>query len=78
MMPDSSKAIGAALRRLRKGAGMSQEELADRAAVHRTFVSQIERGLRNPTLEVIGRLADALGMSASSLVAEAEREAANA
>lgn len=75
MMHDSSRAIGAAVRRLRTSAGLSQEVLADRARVHRTFVSQIERGLRNPTLDVIGRLAEGLGTSASALVAEAEREA---
>jgi transcriptional regulator with XRE-family HTH domain len=45
------------LRRLRTERGWSQEEYADRAGIHRTYVSDLERGARNPTITVIGKLA---------------------
>ena len=47
--------------------GISQEELAERAALHRTYVSDIERGTRNLSLESIERLAGALEVSVSAL-----------
>ena len=40
--------------------GISQEELAFRADLHRTYVSGVERGVRNPTILIVGRLAKAL------------------
>ena len=52
---------------------MSQEELADRAGLHRTYVGGIERGERNVSLVNIGRLADALGVSLATLMAAVER-----
>lgn len=48
--------------------GWSQEELAERADVHRTYVSQVERGLRNPTIVIVERLAKALKITASDLL----------
>jgi len=48
--------------------GWSQEELAERSHVHRTYVSQVERGLRNPTIVIVERLAKALKMTASDLL----------
>ncbi len=48
------------LRRLRVQRGLSQENLAVDAAIDRTYVSRLERGLENPTVEVLERLADAL------------------
>lgn len=48
------------MRELRKDLGISQEELADRCGLHRTYVGGIERGERNPSLVNIGRIADAL------------------
>ena len=48
------------LRAARNKAGISQEELAERAGLHRTYVSQLERGLKNPSLEVIIALARGL------------------
>jgi transcriptional regulator with XRE-family HTH domain len=53
--------LGAAIRQHRTLIRLSQEELADRAQLDRTYVSGIERGKRNPTVEVLQRLADALG-----------------
>lgn len=63
---------GAALRRVRLAAGMSQEQLALEAGVQRNFVSLIETGQNQPTISTVAKLARALGMLASELVAEAE------
>lgn len=56
------------IRRLRQAIGISQEELASRAELHRTYISSIERRERNVSLENIFRIAEALGVSASSLL----------
>jgi transcriptional regulator with XRE-family HTH domain len=53
--------FGQAVRQHRELIRLSQEELADRAGMDRTYVSGIERGRRNPTLKVMQMLADALG-----------------
>lgn len=65
-------AFGRALREERGRAGLSQEELAFRAKVDRTFVSKAERGERQPALATVFLLAGALNMSASALVQRAE------
>ncbi len=57
------------LRRNREAKGWSQEEFADRAGIHRTYVSDLERGKRNPTISVVERLARPLEMTASDLLA---------
>lgn len=67
--------FGAALRRLRLAAAMTQEQLGLDAGVQRNFISLIELGQNQPTISTIAKLAQALGMKASELVAEAEREA---
>lgn len=64
--------FGEAVRRRRGWLGISQEELAGRAGLHRTYVSDIERGARNPTLEAITCLARALQTPAHSLLAPHE------
>lgn len=61
--------FGATVRRFREASGLSQEELAARAAIHRTYIGGIERGERNPTLLMIHRLARALGITPSELFA---------
>lgn len=66
--------FGAALRRLRLAAGMSQEQLGLEAGVQRNFISLIETGQNQPTISTIVKLARALGLKASELVAEAEVE----
>lgn len=48
--------------------GISQEELAHRAGLHRTYISDIERGARNPSLKTLTRLADALELATSDLI----------
>ena len=65
--------FGAALRRVRLKAGLSQERLGLEAGVQRNFISLIETGQNQPTISTIAKLARALGMKASQLVAEAER-----
>lgn len=56
------------VRRLRISTGISQEELAARAGLHRTYVSSVERGLRNVSLENIFALSHALGCEPRVLV----------
>ncbi len=56
----------------RRQGGMSMDELAERAGVHRTYIGLLERRSRQPTLAVAANLAEALGLSLSELVAEAE------
>lgn len=65
---DIRKRLGANVRRLRLEKGWSQEEFADRAGIHRTYVSDIERGARNPTLTIVEKLARSLGTSAAGLL----------
>lgn len=65
--------LGTAIRRLRSGAGFSQEGFADVVGIHRTYMSRVERGLVNISLEYIERIARALGLRAGELLLEAER-----
>ena len=58
---DLAKSLGPAIRRHRELIRLSQEELAARAGLDRTYVSGVERGRRNPTVDVLQRLANALG-----------------
>jgi transcriptional regulator with XRE-family HTH domain len=59
--------LGARVRQLRDQRGISQEALAAEADIHRTYLGGIERGLRNPALKNIARLARALNVSLSKL-----------
>lgn len=67
-----TRRFGHALRRRRVEAGFSQESLARAAKVHPTYISLLERGLRDPRLSSVQKVARALKMSAADLVAEAE------
>ena len=62
--------FGQRVRELRKERGWSQEEFADKCGLDRTYVSGIERGVRNPTLAVIGIMSAAFKLSLSSLFQE--------
>jgi transcriptional regulator with XRE-family HTH domain len=62
--------LGANVRRERERLGLSQEQLAFDSGVHRTYVSGVERGVRNPTVTVVERLAKALRVPAAALLAE--------
>ena len=54
--------FGQRVRQLRTELGLSQEAFADKCGLDRTYISGIERGVRNPTLEVIAVIADGLGI----------------
>jgi transcriptional regulator with XRE-family HTH domain len=67
VVEDLRAAFGRRIRELRQERRFSQEALAERAHLHWTYVSSVERGLRTPGLDVIGRLAAALRVSPSEL-----------
>ena len=56
------------LRRLRQSKDWSQEELAHQSGLHRTYISDLERGARNPTIEVIDKIATAFDVSCGALL----------
>ena len=64
--------LGWNVRRLREAKGWSQEDYADEAGIHRTYVSDIERGRRNPTIMVVEKLAKPLGITPGMLLEEVE------
>lgn len=66
--------FGEVLRRHRSEKGISQEELAFLAGVDRTFISRLERGIRQPTITTLIGIGQALGVSAADLVRETEKE----
>jgi transcriptional regulator with XRE-family HTH domain len=66
--PDMSGRFAANLRRLREVAGLSQEETAFRAGIHRTQISLLERGDRMPRVSTLVRLAGSLGVSPDDLL----------
>lgn len=68
-----SKAFGRVVRKEREKSGLSQEELAARAGIHRTYVSSIELGKVRLGLDIAKKVADGLRVSLSRLIAEAER-----
>ena len=72
-MTDINKALGKVLVKYRTIEKISQEELADRAGIHRTYVSQIERGLKSPTLAVLFHISKSLNTTASNLISEVEQ-----
>ena len=74
MATESIAAIfGKVLREQRNARGISQEALALSADVDRTFVSQMERGIRQPTLTTLCKLSEALEIQPSTLVARVEK-----
>lgn len=69
---EQSLAFGQVLRRFRKEAGLTQEQLSLEADVERNFVSLIERGVNQPTIRVLFKLAKALGTTPSQMLLEVE------
>ncbi len=59
--------VGTKIRSLRKKRGWSQEELAEKAGYHWTYIGGLERGERNATLKVIANIAKALGVAEKEL-----------
>ena len=68
---DLKTLLGMTIKTQRASLGISQEELAYRAGLHRTYVSDLERGARNPSVESIEKLARALEISVSMLFEQA-------
>lgn len=60
--------IGNTLRELRELANLSQEKLAEYCVLDRTYISLLERGLRQPTISTIFKIADALDISPSEII----------
>jgi CheY-like chemotaxis protein len=71
---DLKALLGAAIKAQRSTLGISQEELAYRAGLHRTYVSDVERGARNPSLESVEKLAQALELSVPMLFQRATHD----
>lgn len=69
-----AKAFGVVLRELRKEAGLTQEQLALEADLRRTFVSLLELGQQQPTLQTIFKLSAALNKRPSEIIAMVEFE----
>ena len=67
-MNDIRAKFGKHLRKLRQENDLTQEELADKAGMHFTYIGQIERGKRNPSLVNLERLAKALKIDAGKLL----------
>lgn len=71
--PEAQPALGKAIRQIREREEFSQEELAERANLHPTWISPIERGHNNPNWGTVRRIARGLGVTMVELVALAER-----
>ncbi|MET7549190.1 helix-turn-helix transcriptional regulator [Streptomyces sp. NPDC005500] len=72
---DLRSSFGLAVRSVRTDLGWSQERLSAESGLDRTYVSGLERGRRNPALQTLARLADALGVPLHELVKRAEESA---
>ena len=68
MENNQRKILGDNIRLLRKSKGLSQEQLADEAGIHRTYIGAVERGERNVSLDNIVAIARALEVMASALM----------
>ena len=73
MHSDILNAFGRAIRVLRQEKKISQEALADLCGLHRTYISDVELGKRNVSLENIDKIADALDITVSCLFLEVEK-----
>jgi len=67
---DVRRRVGINLRRIREAKGLSQEALAFECGLHRTYISGVERGVRNPTVAVLEEIALALEVPACTLLRE--------
>ena len=65
--------VGSELRNARERVGMTQEQLAHKAPADRSYISEIERGRRSPTVVMFLRLCRAMGVSASAIITRLER-----
>jgi transcriptional regulator with XRE-family HTH domain len=65
---DIRQRLGANLKRLRLERGLSQEKFAFEVDIHRTYISDLERGARNPTITLVEKLSSFFGVSAGELL----------
>lgn len=65
---DVRKRVGKNVAKIRKLKGLSQEDLAFECDLHRTYISGVERGIRNPTVVVLDKIAKALEVKAADLL----------
>lgn len=65
---DIRKQVGVNVKRIRTERDWSQEHFAFETGLHRTYVSGVERGIRNPTVSIIARMAEALGVEPHELL----------
>jgi len=66
--------IGKYLKIERENKGFSQEKLAEKSSVHRTYISLLERNKKSPTLDVLFRICKALEIKPSALISKIERD----
>jgi transcriptional regulator with XRE-family HTH domain len=74
---DVRRRVGLNLKRFREERRFSQEAFADHCGLHRTYISGIERGVRNPTVLIVERIAKALKVSAAELLQDVKASARN-
>lgn len=67
---DVRRRLGLNLKKLREEQGFSQESFADHCGLHRTYISGIERGVRNPTVIILDKIAKGLKVPAGQLLDE--------
>ena len=70
---DVRRRVGLNVKKYRNERGLSQEELAFESGLHRTYVSGVERGVRNPTVVIIEKIAVALNIDPSKLIERQRR-----
>ncbi|HHY47296.1 MAG TPA: helix-turn-helix transcriptional regulator [Firmicutes bacterium] len=73
-VPDVMKGISKKLRELREAQGLTQEQLGEKAGLNSSFVGQIERGVRQPSITTLESLASALGVSLKALFMETDTD----
>ncbi|HHY11651.1 MAG TPA: helix-turn-helix transcriptional regulator [Firmicutes bacterium] len=73
-MKNSLQNLGTALRSFRRQRGLTQEQLAERADLHSTYIAKIEAGQRLPSLDTLISIADALQIPVSAVIVEVERQ----
>lgn len=74
MPSDSRQArLGKAIKTVRTAQGLTQEDLAAKADLHPTYISDVERGVRNPSWDVIARIAEGMGLPVARIAAEYDK-----
>jgi transcriptional regulator with XRE-family HTH domain len=72
--PTSQARLGQAVKAVRRARGLTQEQVSASSGLHPTYISDIERGVRNPGWDAVTRLADGIGVSLHEIVRRYEAE----